>query len=342
MVALTVVAAQVVQAAPMKKAAAKKATKAPVQKAVVIPADEASIDGVEKAANAGVIPAAVSGETLMETNVPPSAQNPATSTAGLAKAINEAKPRRIFAEFYTETFLDMANVKEGTGTPTLSSFGGMKYDFGNARSLSVRQNFTYKSAGSAGIDTRGGGEFHVEDIALNYTDGKLATILGDGAVIFIGRVYLPTGETSRFLTHNNGQARAYFIETKTLGKWELTLVQLARYFNWTQDSYFKDGKEAQNTEGSLSAEFDAFYNFNSVLSAGFIAGYDKVLKRPLANNDILDEDFYIQPTLQVVPTKGVTAQVYLYNEMNTRNPSHAFALLREEETQVWANLALTL
>jgi hypothetical protein len=337
MMALTVVAASAVQAAP-KKAAATKNAKAPAQKAVGS-ADATDADGIVPAA----AQSQASGQTLLETNVPPSAQNPATSTAGLAKSIEEAKPRRVFAELYTETNEGMKDVKAGTGTPQLDSFVGVKYDFGNARSMSVRQNFSYMSAGRGSIDTRSGGEFHIGDIAINYTDGKLASILGDGSLILIARQYLPTGENSRFLTHNAGQTRLYLIESKTLGKWDLSLVQAARYYETTQDSYFKEGNEVQNTEAIFSVEADAFYNFNSVLSAGMIAGYDSLKKRPLASNDLKAEDFYIQPTLQVVPAKGVTAQLYLYNEIDTRNPKHDFALLREDDTlQVWANLAVTL
>ena len=335
LVALTVIAAHAAHAAPAKTAA-KKAKAQKAAAAQTAPADAAD----SNSAASGTVAA----ETVMETNVPPSAQNPSTSTANLSKAIAEAKPRRVFGEFYTETNEDMADVKKGAGTPQLDSFAGVKYDFGNARSVSVRQNFSYMSAGLGTNDTRGSGEFHIADIALNYTDGKLATIFGDGALIVIARQYLPTGENSRFLTHNAGQTRLYLIESKTIGKWDLSLVQALRYYETTQDSYFKAGKEAQNTEGIATAEADAFYNLNSVVSLGMIAGYDSTRKRPLADSDLKADDFYVQPTLQVVPAKGVTAQLYLYNEIDTRNPKHDFAFMREDDNalQVWANLALTL
>ncbi len=243
----------------------------------------------------------------------------------------------------------MTDVKAGTGTPQLDSFAGVKYDFGNARSFSVRQNFSFVSPGSGATattsaqDTRSNGEFHIGDIALNYADGKLATILGDGALILIARQYLPTGEASRFFTKQAGQTRLYLIESKSFGKWDLSLVQAGRYYENTQDSFFNiSGKETQNRESIASVEFDAFYNLNSVVSMGFIAGYDRMTLRPLADKDTRAEDFYIQPTLQVVPARGVVAQLYLYDELNTRTPERDHALLREEETSVWANLALTL
>jgi hypothetical protein len=334
MVALTVVAAHAAHAAPAKSGA--KNAKAPAQS--VAASESADADGIEEAS----APASASGETLMENNVPPSAKNPATSTANLSKQISDAKPRRVFGEFYTETNEGMSDVKAGTGTPELDAFAGVKYDFGNARSFSVRQNFAYMSAGMGASDTRGSGEFHLLDTALNYTDGKLASFMGDGTVILIARQYLPTGESTRFLTHNLGQTRVYLIESKTLGKWDLSLVQAGRYYETTQDSYFKDGKEAQNRAGIASVEADAFYNLNSVVAVGMIAGADTIRLRPLGSNRTYADDIYFQPTLQVVPAKGVTAQLYIYNEINTTSPTHDVALMREDETQVWANLSLTL
>ena len=128
MVVAVVVAAQVAHAAPKKsatKAAAKQVSKTPAGAA----------DGIEPVATSAA-PSQQSGESLMQTNVPPSTE---TSTADLAKSIKEANPRRVFGEFYTETSEDMTDVKKGQGTPALASFAGVKYDFGNARAVSVRQ-----------------------------------------------------------------------------------------------------------------------------------------------------------------------------------------------------------
>ena len=281
------------------------------------------------------------------TSIENNALNPiSTSTEGLAKKIQESSPRRVFGEFYTETNEATTDIEAGKGTPKFNSYAGVKYDLGNARAFSVRQGFSYDSAGGGGTDTRSLGGLHINDTMLNYTDGKLASILGDGSVILIGRVYLPTGETSRFVTHQQGKERLYLIETKSFGKVDLTLVQLGKAFNWTQDQYFAGGKTKSSPTAALTGEFDAFYNFTPVVSVGAIAGYDHGWFRP-GGYDTQTADVYIQPTVQVIPSKGVTAQVYLYNQVEIRNPTNKFAFMRDDggdndELSVWANLSLAL
>ena len=302
----------------------------------------ASPDGIETvSANAGDISPTQSATSAIETNTVTPTN---TSTAGLAKAIEAASPRKVFGEFYAETKDGMADVRVGKGTPEIDSYGGIKYDLGNSRALSFRQNFSYLSAGSTGLDTRGSGAVHLGDSVVNYTDGKVAKYLGDGSVIVIARAYLPTGESSRFVTHQAGKERLYVFLTKSYGKLDLTHTVLFQHFNWTQDSYIgPDGKEAQSPWLAGTYEFDAFYNFTPALSVGVAAGYDSALSRPLADKDVRDEDLYIQPTLQLIASKRVTTQLYLYNEINTRNPTNKFAFLRDDDKlQICANVAVSL
>jgi hypothetical protein len=323
-IALTLLAVQAVNAAESKAKAKQSST---------------SADGIEQVSatdEAGDASPTQSATTAIETNTVSPVN---TSTAGLAKAIQDAAPRKWFGEFYTETSENVTDTEHLRGTPKLSSYGGVKYDFGNARSMSVRQNFHYDST-----DERGFGNFHVDDLAINYADGKLATFANDGTVILIGRIYLPTGETSRYISHQDGKARLYLFETKSFGKLDLTLVQLGQYFNWTQDSYFAGGEDNQSAVLAGTGEFDAFYNFTPAVSVGIAAGADAALLRPLAGHSNRSDDVYIQPTLQIIPMKKVTAQIYLYNEIDTREPKHSFALLRDDDNklQYWANIAVSL
>lgn len=324
--ALTFVAVQGAHAQNVSKAKATQAS--------------GSSDGIESVAADGAGSPNQSATTAIITNT---TDPVTTSTAGLAEAISAAEPRRFFGEFYTETNEDMTDIEKGAGTPNFDTYFGVKYDFGNARAFSVRQNFNYASASGGGF-----GDFHIQDLALNYVDGKLGKFMNDGSIIMIARAYLPTGEKSRFITHQAGKERLYLFEAKSFGKWDLTLVQLGQLFNSTQ-TYYLDGKgRAQLTPISqVTAEFDAFYNVNSVLSFGAIAGIDHGWFNSYSNKDTQAADFYIQPTIQVIPTKGLTAQVYLYNQVDIRNPVHDFALLRDDggdndALQIWANLAASL
>lgn len=277
-------------------------------------------------------------ETLNTNTVTPET----TSTANLAKAIEAAAPRRWFGEFYSETYTSKTDFENGHGTPRLDSYAGVKYDFGNSRALSVRQNFDYTGALGSGA-----GDFHIQDLAINYTDGKLATFAGDGAIIFIGRLYLPTGENSRNITKREGAERAYFLAAKSFGKLDLTYVLMGQVANWTQDSYQSvDAKgvvtDNQNKWLAMVNEVDVFYNITPKVAVGFLVGDDYYRNRPVAGQYDVASDVYLQPTLQLTPFKDVVLQAAIYDNPNIYNPKVDFAFMRDEDLSVYFNLAATL
>ncbi len=278
---------------------------------------------------------AQSGTAVLETN----RTTPATtSTASLPGEIKAASPRTVFGEYYAETYTAIDDVQKGQGTPRIDSYAGVKFDLGNSRAFSVRQNFDYTGAAANGV-----GNFHVQDIALNYADGKLATFAGDGSLTIIAREYLPTGENSRFLTGNKGAERVYLIAAKSYGKLDLDVLTLGQISNNTKDSYMgADGKEAQNRWGLGVIEFDAMYNITSKFSAGITLENDYLFFKPLAGNPDSQTDIVIEPIVQYAPIKGLAIQAALVNTIDTGHPDKAFALMRHDEMKAFLNLAASL
>lgn len=339
LLAVSVLAIASVSNAATQKATAKKSTAKAAAKAAPA-ADDSNLVLTESSDDASADQAArhPAGGSNAAAVLNANSSTPVNkSSTSLPEAIQASAPRKVFGEFYTETYTNYNDISEGKGSPRFDSYAGVKYDFGNARSLSVRQNFDYTGL----TDTRTNA-FHIQDIAINYTDAKLATIMGDGSLTLIAREYLPTGENSRFLTGNMGAERLYLIAAKSYGKWDLDVLGMAQYTNNTKDSYFKDGKEAQNRWGYATYEFDSLYNFNSKFAAGLSLEVEHLMFRHLAGSPDSTADAIIEPLIQFTPAKGIAIQAALVNQLEIEHPTQAQALGRAEELQAYFNLAATL
>lgn len=338
--AVAMIAGPVAQAAPAAKAKAAKTTKAAKTVAAAAPkADDSTLDfsdadGIESASDR--IPAAANGPAVLNMN---STVPAATSSSSLPAAIQAAAPRTVFGELYTETYTAYDDITSGKGSPQFDSFAGVKFDLGNSRSLSLRQNFDY-----TGLTDVKSNVFHIQDIAINYSDAKLATFMGDGSLTLIAREYLPTGENSRFMTGNVGAERVYLVAAKSFGKWDLDVLTMAQLSNNTKDSFMAaDGSgEKQNRWGYATYEFDSMYNFNSKFAAGVTAYVEHKFFRPLAGKADSTADMGLQPILQFTPRKGLALQAALINEIEIAHPKQPIAPLRTEELQAYFNLSATL
>jgi hypothetical protein len=335
--ALTAMAAQSGFAATAShKAKAKSTVKSEVKLATAaadgietasVEADETSVDSRR--------PAGGNGPSTLNSN---STVPAATSSASLPKEIQAASPRRVFGEFYTEAYTAYDDISNGKGSPRLDSFAGVKYDLGNARSFSVRQNFDY-----TGLSSTRTNAFHVQDIALNYADGKLATFATDGALTLIAREYLPTGENSRFLTGNVGAERLYLIAAKSFGKLDLDVLTMGQLSNNTKDSY-KDatGAEKQNRWGYITYEGDAFYNISPKFAAGVSVYVEHLFFRELSGNPDSTADMGLEPVIQFAPVKGLTFQAAIINEVEIAHPAQAVGFARADEVKAYFNMNASL
>ncbi len=327
--ALIVFAVTTAHAAPSKAVGAKTG----VQKTAATSAN--GIETVSVEDTPAKTAATMDATTTLNTNT---TQPNSTSTASLPSAIENASPRTVFGEFYTQTYHKLTDLNSGTGSPKLDSYAGLKFDLGNARSLSLRQNFDYTGV----TDASGANTFHIQDLAINYADGKLATILGDGSLTIVGRLYVPVGENSRN-NGNMGAERVVLIGSKSYGKMDLSYSVLGQYSNVTRDSFMgADGKEAANREGLVTHSFDAFYNISDKLAVGGSVGQEFLFFRSLGSSRRFNSDVYIEPTLQYSPVKGLTFQAALYNEINTDQPSQDFALARKDELSAFFNMSASL
>lgn len=341
-------------AAPVKakqSKAAKNAAKTTSKSKAIVPAVAVSATqsenptGIQKtAADANSSADGQKGFSSATTTLNTSSTNPSevtTSTANLAEQIKAASPRTVFGELYAETYAGLPGLQNGTGSPQIDAYAGAKFDLGGGNSIAVRQAFDYKGFSATGEAN----ETHVQDLYVNYTIGKLATILGDGALTFISRTYLPTGENSRD-RGNLGAERLYLIGSKSFGKLDLAYVVLGQYTNWTRDNFTNARKAGspleQNRWGYLAHELDVFYNITPMFAVGSLFGNENLYFRPQAGNPNEQSDFYIQPTVQMTIGKGLVIQASLYNEINIGHPTQDFAAMRNDELAGYLNLAASL
>lgn len=272
----------------------------------------------------------------LNTSVPAS-----TSTASLPQEIQAASPRHIFGQFYTQTYEDLQGLKQARTSPVLDSFVAVKYDLGNDRSVAIRQNFDYRGAASAGS-----GDFHIQDIALNYADGKLATFANGATLTFIGRVYLPTGESSR-LSGDMGKERIYLIAAKSFGKFDLAYNFVTQLNNNTRDTYFRPKAgglaETQNLNFFVLSEIDAMYNVSDKFAAGVAAGNQVEKNRVLAGKSDQANTIYLEPiVLQFSPVKGIALSAALIDNLEVQDPTAGIQLMRDDQLQAYFNFAYSL
>ncbi len=220
-------------------------------------------------------------------------------------------------------------------TPTQINFVGASYALTESRTLNLRQEFAYTFGGRKnGLEERGQAKLRDTFIGLN--DTNLASFAGDGSLTGIARVYLPTGEESRFLTGRQGMLLGWLIANKPVGKWEFDAHFVAVYFNQSKDSYIdsnKPGVVNANIDYELNPFVGATYNIHPKLAVYHQVGTDNYWKRPIPGAGMQQIQTLDNETgFTYKPVAEVSINAALINSTNIWDNPKEFQMYRDEDS----------
>ena len=262
----------------------------------------------------------------------PEGNGTASSSARLDDMMSGFKKLPLSFIFYSRTDVKRALIADSTGSPTSFNFVGAGYNLSDTKSLIVRQefNYDYPKLGAAGKPK-------TRDLYFGFNNTTLATFMGDGSVSSSSRVYLPTGEDSRYLTKQNGQIVEWLTASKPLGRFNLDVHLIGTYANQTQDSYVDTTSDKPKTTATLDYEVEQFsiltYNFSDRFAVYQVLGLDSLVMRPLPGDRALRSHFTESETGGTFkPNKTLSLTVSYFNYAPTNNADGGFALYRDSDS----------
>ena len=262
-----------------------------------------------------------------------------TSASGPTEGTNTAqmstvvKKRPFKVDFFTRTSISAVDLLNQQNSPGTSNYLQVKVPLSDTKSVSVRQEFTYKlpKQGLEGDTAKGKGT--VNDVFLGYTDSKLATFMGDGQVIGLGRVYLPTGESSRYVTKRKGMLLGELIASKPVSKFDLSYGVVGIYFNQSQNSIGEGEKLKALEDYELDHFVEASYNVTPKISIAQVIETDHVWNRSVDSlgGVTRDESFVSETYATLQAIQNLTFYLSVLNVIPLRNAERDFAMFRQEE-----------
>lgn len=259
------------------------------------------------------------------TPAPAPAAGTGTSTASLSDNAPKPKKRRIKGEIYNYNEFAASEANYGKGAPYATNFLGVKYALSDTQSIGLRQTFEFQWPKSY---TQG--QSKIEDMYINYTDAKLATF-GDVTLTGIFRVYLPTGETSRFVTGNRGTFFNWMILSYSLGKFDFNYHLLTYLYNQSKDEFDNDGTLTPNRAVRLVQFPEVNYNIADNLSFSVSSGTDNSWYKNNSTGRFRQHVLSTMATLTYAPISQLSLSTGFSNDTNIFNPKKDFAFFREEE-----------
>jgi hypothetical protein len=258
-----------------------------------------------------------------------------SSTTSLPAAAAPAKPRPIKFTAYTRTDVRKANLSNRTGAVNSLNFLQAGYSVAEGKSVAVRQEFSYTFPKATT-----NGKATMRDTFVAFTDGKLAKFPGDVNLTGMMRVYLPTGETSRFITKQNGALMGILVSSKPLGKFDIGYGIAGIYFNQSQNTYVSPaGTVAPNADFEFDHWASLSYNFSPKLTLNQDVGTDNLWSRPGPNGVVRSHYLSLETTLSYQAMKQLSISGSVGNSTNIFDSPKPFALYRDDETTY--RLALT-
>lgn len=314
-----------------KAAAAEQ--KSMVKVAVAEPAlgsTGAMANGMSMSASSG----ATSGPMIASIN-PPIEVKGGSSTTNLPAAADQAKKRTVKGEFYNFTTISASDFKDKSGAPESANYVGVKKVLSAGQSVSVRQPFSYAfpKTGQKGVAK-------VKDMYVSYTNSKVATFGKNdaGNITGIGRIYLPTGETSRFENKANGSLFTWWITTYSIGKVDLALHAYGSWVNNTQNTYLKENADTHAMEPSANLDYtytpfaEVDWNISDKLVFSQSVGTDNAIYRPLASGKVKEvHNFSAMTAVTYSPIPEIGLTVGISDDISIKAPKHPFKLLRDDE-----------
>ena len=264
-------------------------------------------------------------------------QAPGSSTTSLPAAAKDAKKIPFGLDLYQRTSVSktlLENREDKTLAPTTLNYIQGKYILNESQSIRVRQEFTYAFPKQKANGEQVAGEAKMLDTFIGFNDTKLATLPGDINLTGIFRVYLPTGEATRFVYKTNGMFLGWFILGKEFGKLELNAHMLGLYANNTQETYIDaSGAVKPNDVAEIYPFGEVVYNFSDKLNLAQTAGFDNYVRtQPAGMGKQHEENLVLETTLTYKPVKALSAGLSILNNANVWDSSKQFSVYRSDET----------
>ena len=177
---------------------------------------------------------------------------------------------------------------------------------------------------------------NMNDIYLGYVDTKAGKIF-DWNVTVSGRVYLPNGEQSRFVTLRQGALAALFIQDHSYGRFDLTNVVFAIHHNQIQNAYISPitNTLTSNDDSEIDDYFETAYNLSDKFSTYHVLGIEQVWERAMPTTGI-QQLRHLFNEVGFRYKVGVNAMVAtsIWNDANLVNPigRSQFQMFRDDET----------
>jgi hypothetical protein len=257
------------------------------------------------------------------------------STSNIAKLAVPSGKRKIRGEFYSFEQIGYVDLNNAKGTVETQNYLGIKGSPGEGKSISVRQPFLYNWPKKGEKTTA-----HLTDIYAQYLDTKLATI-GNVSVLGLGRAYLPTGESSRFVTKTKGSLYGVLIATYSVGKVDYNYNLVAQWFNQSQNGYTNSKGKYTGTQDYLYFQYpEAVWNISDTVSLSQSFGTSGVYYRPIAVTGMKrDTDFNSTTTFTWGPAPQFNLSVGISDDFSLERPKHSFQLFRGDELSYFLILA---
>jgi hypothetical protein len=252
------------------------------------------------------------------------------STDSLASPTTEPQTSalsRFTGTFYYRNMFTKSSFNDLTGSPTVFAFGQVGYRLTSSKTVLVRQELNYQYWG----DTKNPQKLSPSDIFIAYTDSDLAPLKYDYKLTGSFRLYFPTGDASRFVTKQNGGAMAWFILSKSSGKfdWDFHLFNI--YYNETQNSYVDStGANQANSLYEIDPAFDIAYHINPHWAITGWLQSENITNKPV---DGLVRDlrhFIIEPGVVFHPVKNVSIAATYFDYMDTSTISSAHPFMDKD------------
>lgn len=267
----------------------------------------------------------------------PAAAAPATSTASLDEAKKDVVARPWKVELYHSTETAMSNITYNKGVSKTQNFIGFKSKVLGTRSLGIRQII---SANYMADEKRS--DLHMGNTYIHYTDPKLYALANGVEATGILRLYMPTGETARFNSKDNGSVRAYFINAKSIGKWDFDVTLMGQAWANTIEGYTMKGTFVDNADYYFTPSLNAGYNVSPALSLGLSAGTENFWYRS-AKKATRSADLTTSVAWQALPQLKLIASVaddvvFEGDDLQDRG----FVPFRDDETTVLLEASIAL
>jgi hypothetical protein len=258
----------------------------------------------------------------------------AESKMSLAEAASWLRLPWIHAEFFNWTTLKANAFDAQAGQATVRNYVGVNFRLGPEAAISIRQPFTYsyefpKSDGAAS-------DAHASDLYAEYQDAKLFGFWRDAKVAVIsGRVNLPTGEDSRFITKTNGYFFGWLEATKPVaGNFYFNWHLRAQWYNQSQNLYVDaNGVATGNKDWGVDQFPEAEYRFTPKVIATHATGTCQLRYRPGPGVPTRqDLALCSWSALNIQATRELAVTLALSDDADLNPAGRAFGIYRADET----------